>query len=211
MSESKYNLLRSALIVAIYDAMKAQGYDPQLAHSADDAIRLLATDATGEKPCTKCGAICPLSSFYLNRGTPYPFCKDCAKDKIGKWRKANPDWRATESVRKQKVLTRQEKAAESKRAVAAMRKWRKEHLEASRREHRMASQLRRTIGLRAKIMERDRYRCLACGATGGLVIDHILPVLQGGDNDPMNLQTLCRSCNSKKRGYVDHRNPAGVV
>lgn len=40
--------------------------------------------------------------------------------------------------------------------------------------------------------------CLHCGATEDLTIDHIVPRVRGGTNDPENLQVLCRSCNSKK-------------
>lgn len=48
------------------------------------------------------------------------------------------------------------------------------------------------------IFERDGYRCLKCGKRSDLTIDHIIPWVKGGTNDPENLQTLCRSCNAKK-------------
>jgi HNH endonuclease len=55
--------------------------------------------------------------------------------------------------------------------------------------------------LRWRIFDRDGYRCLDCGATGAeadLTIDHIRAVSLGGTNAETNLQTLCRSCNSRK-------------
>lgn len=53
-----------------------------------------------------------------------------------------------------------------------------------------------------KILERDGFRCLNCGVSGdfnSLEVDHIIPVIEGGDNSQKNLQTLCYRCNLNKR------------
>ena len=52
--------------------------------------------------------------------------------------------------------------------------------------------------VRPKVLERDGAYCRNCGATDGLVIDHIIPISKGGTNDLDNLQVLCGSCNSSK-------------
>jgi len=52
--------------------------------------------------------------------------------------------------------------------------------------------------LRLMIFYRDGNKCVQCPATSKLTIDHIIPVLRGGSDEPENLQTLCRSCNSQK-------------
>ena len=52
--------------------------------------------------------------------------------------------------------------------------------------------------VRARIFERDGYKCLLCGAMEDLTIDHIIPVYRGGSDEDNNLQILCRSCNSRK-------------
>jgi hypothetical protein len=53
--------------------------------------------------------------------------------------------------------------------------------------------------LRQETFDRDGRKCVICGAKEDLSIDHIIPRSKGGTNDPENLQTLCRSCNSSKK------------
>jgi len=53
-------------------------------------------------------------------------------------------------------------------------------------------------GERHKIYKRDGYACRYCGATEPLSLDHVKPRAQGGSDDPENLVTACRSCNSRK-------------
>ena len=64
--------------------------------------------------------------------------------------------------------------------------------------------------LRAQILERNGYTCLLCGAGPGdpdptrlgrklrLEIDHLLPLSQGGVNEPDNLRVLCSACNQAR-------------
>lgn len=53
--------------------------------------------------------------------------------------------------------------------------------------------------LKREIHRRDGGRCLCCGATRYLQVDHIQPLYRGGRNEASNLQTLCRRCNRAKR------------
>jgi hypothetical protein len=52
--------------------------------------------------------------------------------------------------------------------------------------------------LRKEVFERDGGKCLRCGSTEHLSVDHITPLANGGTNDKDNLQTLCKKCNSIK-------------
>lgn len=52
--------------------------------------------------------------------------------------------------------------------------------------------------VRWQVFERDDFRCQHCGTRRFLSVDHIVPRIAGGSNDLSNLQTLCRSCNSRK-------------
>lgn len=55
--------------------------------------------------------------------------------------------------------------------------------------------------LRYQIFKRDNFRCVICGCDAKndiLVVDHIVPVVNGGKNDLSNLRVLCRECNTGK-------------
>lgn len=52
--------------------------------------------------------------------------------------------------------------------------------------------------LRWEVFKRDGFTCKGCGAQDDLSADHISPESKGGKTTLENLQTLCRSCNSKK-------------
>lgn len=55
--------------------------------------------------------------------------------------------------------------------------------------------------IRDRIVERDGTVCTYCSTTEGpFVVDHIVPLAQGGTNDDENLCVACRYCNSSKAG-----------
>jgi|ERR1041384_808741 hypothetical protein len=59
--------------------------------------------------------------------------------------------------------------------------------------------------LRFEILERDAFTCRYCGARGTtaqLVVDHVIPVIQGGATTPENLVTACLPCNQGKGSLV---------
>ncbi len=53
--------------------------------------------------------------------------------------------------------------------------------------------------VRWAVWERDNFTCLHCGSRRFLSLDHKIPWSKGGTHDQDNLQTLCRTCNSRKR------------
>jgi 5-methylcytosine-specific restriction enzyme A len=62
--------------------------------------------------------------------------------------------------------------------------------------------------VRKYVFKRDRYQCQSCGKTEAqakLTVDHIIALAAGGSNDLSNFQTLCASCNSRKRDKPDPR------
>jgi len=60
------------------------------------------------------------------------------------------------------------------------------------------------LSLRYKILNRDKFKCVKCGASPAtdhncrLHIDHIVPFSKGGKTVLENLQTLCEECNLGK-------------
>ncbi len=60
------------------------------------------------------------------------------------------------------------------------------------------------LRLRFMVMQRDNFKCCACGASPAttpgaeLHIDHIIPWSKGGETTIDNLQTLCNKCNLGK-------------
>jgi len=56
--------------------------------------------------------------------------------------------------------------------------------------------------LRWEVFARDNFACKQCGIRAFLTVDHVIPVILGGLTVISNLQTLCRSCNSRKGAKV---------
>lgn len=58
-----------------------------------------------------------------------------------------------------------------------------------------------SVRTRFEVFKRDDFTCRYCGKKSPdviLEIDHIVPVVEGGTDDPMNLATSCWACNSGK-------------
>ena len=48
------------------------------------------------------------------------------------------------------------------------------------------------------IKARDNNRCIYCGSTEDLTIDHVRPRCRGGETNASNCVTACLSCNQEK-------------
>lgn len=60
-----------------------------------------------------------------------------------------------------------------------------------------------SVRTRFEVFKRDDFTCRYCGRRSPEVIlevDHVVPVCDGGDDDPLNLVTSCWSCNRGKAG-----------
>lgn len=54
---------------------------------------------------------------------------------------------------------------------------------------------------RFEVFKRDGFRCVYCGGTPlqrPLHVDHVVPLAEGGGNEPSNLVTACADCNLGK-------------
>ena len=71
---------------------------------------------------------------------------------------------------------------------------------------------------RLAIYLRDGLACVYCGAgvedetrCTGLTLDHVTPHSRGGSNDPSNLVTACRKCNSARQARTVREFARGVA
>lgn len=55
---------------------------------------------------------------------------------------------------------------------------------------------------RLRVYKKDGYKCVSCGTSEDLSVDHIHPVSRGGSNDMANLQTMCLPCNMSKGAKI---------
>lgn len=74
-----------------------------------------------------------------------------------------------------------------------------------------------SVEVRWRVLKRDGYRCVACGASPAmragveLEVDHIVPVSAGGGDEEGNLRTLCRGCNVGRVGEWRGRDRRGAA
>ena len=52
------------------------------------------------------------------------------------------------------------------------------------------------------VYRRDCGRCVYCGSTENLQLDHIIPFSRGGATTIENLQLLCQKCNLNKSNKI---------
>lgn len=100
---------------------------------------------------------------------------------------------------------------------ALRKKWVENNKDKERLWQRIAQQKRRqrisnngggklTPKMWLTILDYHGYKCLLCGSSNNLEIDHVIPVSLGGGNNFSNLIPLCKRCNSIKRNkFIDPR------
>jgi hypothetical protein len=65
-----------------------------------------------------------------------------------------------------------------------------------------------SLRLRWRVLQRDRFKCCACGTSPAIIlgvelhVDHIYPWEKGGETVAENLQTLCSKCNLGKSNLL---------
>ena len=69
---------------------------------------------------------------------------------------------------------------------------------------------KRWARLRLEVLDRDKWRCVACGRRSRLEIDHRTSMNRGGDPYALeNLQTLCRQCHFDKTALENKEDAEG--
>lgn len=57
------------------------------------------------------------------------------------------------------------------------------------------------MAIRKRVLARDGYKCVKCGRTEHLQVDHIRQIAKGGQTTMTNLWTLCAFCHAKRPGH----------
>lgn len=176
------------------------------------------------KPCSKCKEIKPLSAFTPAKRMTLKvssWCRVCKGKLDTQYAKDNPE--------KYKKIKRKSYDANKEIYSERSKQWDKDNPQKALERHRrynkrfpekknIDSQNRRMRVKSApgrgvtdsdwkKILEFYGNKCLKCGSTKRITLDHVIPITLGGWHDPINIQPLCHSCNSGKqnRNSIDYR------
>ena len=175
------------------------------------------------KTCSRCGETKPIEGFSKGNGKDgyHSWCKMCAKAYRAAYYETHKE-RLKAYARKYYEIHKEEQRAVHRKWLEAheeeQKAYRAAHEEMAACGHKWQQanpekvavhwQKRKARKLGAggsftaeefqALCEKAGNRCLCCGSSGPLTIDHIVPLSRGGSNNIENIQPLCQSCNSSK-------------
>lgn len=178
------------------------------------------------RSCRVCGQELPSWMFPVDRSRQdglRTICKPCAQAATARWRAANPDkakwkpgsgkrwprpaWKRRDYYRRHRdaVLARNRGSYERHRGKHASRvaEYRAANPDKLRLWRKVWNARRRAVGRLTPadvtaVFERWGHACIYCGTPDELTIDHVVPIVRGGTNDPRNLRPACMKCNRRK-------------
>lgn len=180
---------------------------------ADARAQGLKTYFTG-KPCKH--------GHVAKRSVAKGDCRGCWAIAKKKWLMRNPDKSAEYSRRwmnKQVGYHRKWYASNVKKRRFESLQYKKRNPEI-RRKHEVTRRARLagaegtfTVDDIRRIAKAQGGKCACCGKRRTLTVDHITPLAKGGSNWPVNLQMLCKSCNSRKhaRDPIEFMQSMGLL
>ena len=153
------------------------------------------------KTCTKCGETKALDEFHADKSKRYGKCSQCkaCQRKYNQTPKAKACQRKYEQTPEYKARRCEYQRAYSKTPKEKARGNANMRAKRHRRKARLAS-VENTLTREQihAVFEAYGNKCVDCGTTDTLTIDHILPISKGGPNTAKNIRPLCLSCNSSK-------------
>ena len=150
------------------------------------------------KLCHDCGETKGLDNFILRREGYYTsYCRSCARDRVKRWRKANPEKAAEQKRRWAEKYRESGKSAERLRksrtespgrVKVTNRAWGERNRERIYLANRAGRQVRRAIASGELIRPEC---CDECGRNGAIEAAH------SDYLKPLSVRWLCRSCHRK--------------
>jgi hypothetical protein len=158
----------------------SEGIGTKLARIAWRALEIAAllTKAIGdiERPCTRCRRPFPLRDLpawqFTSSGPYHPVCRECYAIL-----KAEREQEIVEA-RECRVLQKQLYRAVLNRRVATL-----------------------TLSDWIETLDHYNWRCAYCASGAYEVMEHLIPISQGGGTTVDNCAPACRSCNARKRDH----------
>ena len=161
-------------------------------------------DIPPSKVCARCGHDKP-SDCFANNATRSDglsgFCGDCQNQAIAVWKRNNPD-----VVRAQaRVDTRRQRRLRPWIKAEADRKYREKHPDVIHANRWKRKAIKRAAFVervhRSVVFERCGGACHMCGAMvdpDNWHLDHVLPLVRGGEHSYANTAVACPSCNMQR-------------
>ena len=147
------------------------------------------------EPKTHCPKGHPYSgdNLYMCRGSQR--CKECRRRVVRESYQRNKAQRS--------ATTKAWRLANAERHRENAKRWARENPERANMISRLKKHRWRTSGTLTRqewldVLAVHGNRCLACGTTENITIDHVVPTSLGGTNTADNVQPLCGTCNTSK-------------
>lgn len=184
--------------------------------------------------CIKCGEDYPATPEYFHRHRDgvngiRPICKECGRKSSIEWRNNHID-QARASAHQWRMIHKEYVKAYSKQDYHARKdcyrerrqRWYTANAEHMRQYRKATSEQRHAYNLKRKSMLRgasgtftpqdiqkqlrnQHGRCYYCHQkVTKYHVDHVIPVIHGGSNDPSNLVISCPTCNLRKGSKLPH-------
>lgn len=176
---------------------------------SDDKPGLRRCSKQGCHACTARGGWWPLAEFPFCSGSNdglHSHCRACRRELSLRWKRANYG----------KVLSYAKKWSHEnpERKKAKTSEWKKRNVVRNRvhshnyKHRRKTAKGDLTDAQWQEVLDFYGRKCLLCGSKNP-TIDHVLPLLYGGDNTQQNVQPLCCECNSVKGNDCTDFRPDG--
>lgn len=143
--------------------------------------------------CATCGKIFIKRKDHLKaKNYCSKECSSAARRKPGAWSETDRDIEALREYNREYAKNNKERLNSMSRAWAKNNRSYRNYIQ----------QVRRAAGsisyLEWNKLLTDQDKCVHCGSSENLQVDHIVPVALGGKTELSNLQVLCKLCNCSK-------------